>query len=307
MKAVINKSHIEGVIYEHDLEMKVTGPNSKNPGTSYIRGSVSFATDDAMTNIVPVYFTYVTPRTAKDKDNPTYGVLKNILDGVIGTYMKDGPEKAGKARIDSALALNEFYPRDGGELISSKRNEGGFIHTCDALVEDEKERSTFECDMLITNVIRVEADEEREMPEKVIVKGAIFNFRKALMPYEFVATNPNAMNYFEDLNASPKNPVFTKVWGRQVSQVVVKKSVEESAFGEAHIKESKSTRRELLITGASREPYIWDDETTMTAAELAEAISNREIHLAELKQNAANSASTPAPAPAAPANQGFDF
>ena len=75
-KNFINKTHIEGVIYEHALEMKTTGPNSKAPGTQYIRGSISIATDNAMTNIVPVYFSYVTAKTNKDKDNATYGVLR---------------------------------------------------------------------------------------------------------------------------------------------------------------------------------------------------------------------------------------
>lgn len=309
MKAIINKTHIEGVLYEHSLEMKTTGPNSKAPGTQYIRGAIKIATDDDMTNIIPVYFSYSTAKTAQNKDNATFGVLKNIMDGVIGTYMKDGKEKAAKVRVDSALGLNDFYPRGSKELVSTRRNEGGFVHTCDTLSSDENTRNTFECDMLITNVIRVEADEERELPEKVVVKGAIFDFRKALMPYEFVATNPNAMNYFEDLGASQSNPVFTKIWGRQVSQVVVKKTIEESAFGEASVRETRTTRSELLITGAAKEPYIWDDETTITATELAEAISNREIHLAEAKQRSMEAATaTPTPAATtAPAHADFNF
>ena len=307
-KNFINKTHIEGVIYEHALEMKTTGPNSKAPGTQYIRGSISIATDNAMTNIVPVYFSYVTAKTAKGGDNATYGVLKNIMDGVIGTYMKDGAEKAGKVRIDSALGLNDFYPPNSNELVSQRRNEGGFVHTVDVLQDDENSRNTFECDILITNVVRIEADEERNLPEKVLVKGAIFDFRKALMPYEFTATNPNAMNYFEDLGASQSNPVLTKIWGRQVSTTIVKTTVEESAFGEASVKETKSTRRDLLITGAAKEPYIWDDESTMTAAELKEAIANREVALAAAKERSQKSAITPATPAAAPAGSAnFNF
>ena len=248
MKAMINKTHIEGILYEHDLELKVSGPNSKTPGTQFITGTVSLATDDAGVNIVPVHFTYVTATTTRGNANATFTTLKNIIDGVIGTQMKDGKDKAGKLRIDSALGLNEFYSDRNGkeELVSAKRNEGGFVHICDVLNEDEKTRNTFECDMLITNCRRVEADEERNIPEKVIVKGAIFDFRKSLLPIEFTALNPNAMNYFEDLGASQSNPIFTKVWGRQVSETVVKKTVEESAFGEASVKETKSSRRDLL-------------------------------------------------------------
>ena len=50
--AMINKTHIEGVLYQHDLELKVTGDTSKNPGTEYITGTVEIATDDAGVNIV---------------------------------------------------------------------------------------------------------------------------------------------------------------------------------------------------------------------------------------------------------------
>lgn len=311
MKVMINKTHIEGILYEHDLELKTSGPNSKNPGTEFISGTVSIATDDAGVNVVPVHFTYVTATTAKGNANATFTTLKNIIDGVIGTQMKDGKDKAGKLRIDSALGLNEFYSDRNGkeELVSAKRNEGGFVHTCDVLNEDEKTRNTFECDMLITNCRRIEADPEKNIAEKVIVKGAIFDFRKSLLPIEFTALNPNAMNYFEDLGASQSNPVFTKVWGRQVSETVVKKTVEESAFGEAAVKETKSTRRDFVITGASKEPYVWDDESTMTAAELTEAIANREVYLAGVKQrqDEYKASKGQAPANAAPAQGAFNF
>ena len=311
MKTMINKSHIEGIVYEHNLELKVTGPNSKNPGTEFITGTLSVATDNACTNVVPVHFTYVTATTARGGANATYTTLKNILDGVIGTHMKDGKDKAGKVRIDSALALNEFYTDRNGteELVSSKRNEGGFVHTCDVLVEDENLRNTFEVDMLITNCRRVEANEERNTPEKVIVNGAIFDFRKSLMPVEFSAVNPNAMNYFEDLGATQSNPVFTKVWGRQVSETVVRTITEESAFGDPSVREVRNSRKDFVITGASKEPYAWDDESTMTAAELTEAIANRELYLAGIKQrqDEYKASRGAAPANAAPAVGAFKF
>ena len=312
MRAMINKTHIEGYIYEHDLELKVSGPNSKNPGTQFITGTVSLATDDLGVNVVPVHFTYVTATTAKGGANATFTTLKNIIDGAIGTVMKDGKDKAGKLRIDSALGLNEFYTDRNGkeELVSAKRNEGGFVHTCDVLNEDEKTRNTFECDMLITNCHRIEADADKNIPEKVIVKGAIFDFRKSLLPVEFTALNPNAMNYFEDLGATQSNPVLTKVWGRQVSETIVKKTVEESAFGDAAVKETKSSRRDFVITGAAKEPYVWDDESTMTAAELTEAIANREVYLAGVKQRADEYKASKGAAPAnvaAPAQGAFNF
>lgn len=308
-KTMENVTHIEGILYEHNLESKVSGPNSKTPGTPFISGTISVATDDALTNIVQVHFTYVTPTTSKGSANATYTLLQNIIDGLVGTYMKDGADKAAKLRVDSAIGLNEFYSDRNGksELVSTKRNEGGFVHLTNTLAEDEKVRNTFKCDMVITGVTHIDGDEEKKLPEKVIVKGAIFDFRKALLPVEFSATNPGAMAYYEGLGASNSEPVFTKVWGRQVSETIVREIREESAFGEDNIREVQTTRKDFVITGGAKDPYPWDDEEFLTAKELTDAMTQRQTYLATIKQRqdeykAAKNASIAAPAPG-----GFNF
>jgi hypothetical protein len=308
-KTMINKSHIEGFIYEHSLELKVSGAQSKNPGTEFIAGTLSVATDNACINVIPVHFTYVTATTSKGSANATFSVLKNIIDGKIGTIMKNGKDMAGKVRIDSALGLNEFYTdRDGKEtFVSVKRNEGGFVHLVDVLVEDEKSRNTFECDILITGAVRQEPNEEKGIPEKVIVKGAIFDFKKALLPVEFSAVNAGAMDYFEGLGASVKEPVFTKVWGRQISETIDKKVTVESAFGDDAVKIVKNTHKDFIITGAAKEAYEFDTQETMTVAELNEAITARNTYVATIKQRndeykaSKNEAATPI------ATAGFNF
>ena len=315
--AMINKTHIEGLVYEHTLELKASGPNSKNPGTEYITGNLSVATDDACLNVVTVHFTYVTAVTGKGNTNATFVALKNIIDGVAKNVMKDGKDVAAKVRIDSAIGLNEFYTDRNGkeELVSAKRNEGGFVHKVDALDEDEKVRNTFKVDMIITGVTMVEGDPEKNTVDKAVVKGAIFNFRKDLMPVEFSATNKNAMNYFLGLDASQKSPVFTCVWGRQVSETIVKTITEESAFGDASVREVKNTRRDFVITGAAKEPYVWDDESTITVNELNDAITARETYLATVKQRQdeykASKGATAAPTvnlnSTAPSNMAFNF
>lgn len=285
MKNMINRTHIEGTLYEHDLQKRVTGENSKNPGTEFIMGTVSIATDNAKTNIVPVHFTYVTATTAKGNANATFTVLNDIIEGKLGSIM-GGSTTPASLRIDSAIGLNEFYTDRNGaeELVSAKRNEGGFVHTTPTVTEDEKTRNTFEADMLITNVRVIEEDEERKLPAKAIIKGAIFDFRKSLLPVEFSATNPNAMAYFEGLGASDKEPVFTRVKGRQVSETITRTITEESAFGEPSVREVTSSRKDWVVTWAQGDPYVWDDESTITAAELTEAMANREVYLAGVKQ-----------------------
>ena len=311
MKKMTNTTHIEGLLYEHKLELRESGPNSKNPGTKFIMGTVDIATDDACTNIVPVHFTYVTATTAKGATNATFTTLSNIVDGKYGSVMANGKDNAVKLRIDSALGLNEFYTERNGqeELVSAKRNEGGFVHVADSLAEDETIRNTFKCDMLITGVKEVEADEEKKLPAKAIVRGAIFDFRGSLMPVEFSAVNPNAIKYFVGLGASNASPTFTCVWGRQVSETIVREIRTESAFGEDEVREVKNTRKDFVITGASKEPYAWDDESTLTANEVAEAVANRETYLATIKQrqDEYKASKNAAPAAAAPSKTGFNF
>lgn len=313
MKNVIeNATHIEGLLYQHALSLKTSGENSKNPGTQFINGTIDIATNDVLTNVVTIHFTYVTPKTAKGSDNATFATLQNIINGTLCNIMEHGVDRAVKLRVDSAIGLNEFYSSRTGteELVSVKRNEGGFVHVTQTLASDEKLRNTFKCDMVITKVVRLEADPDRDRPESANISGYIFDFRKALLPVTFTAVNPKAIDYFEGLNVSQKEPCFTKVWGNQISRTVVTRRVEESAFGEPSVTESTSTQRDFVITGTSVEPYVWDDETTITVNEFKEALQNREVALADIKkrQDDYNASRNGGVAPAATSTAtGFNF
>jgi hypothetical protein len=289
----------------------VSGENSKNPGTEFISGTIEIATDDKLLNIVPVHFTYSTATTSTGKSNTSYAILLNIINGTYGSVMGGGKDTAVKLSIDSNINLNEFYSDRTGkeELVSVKRNEGGFVRVVNELNADEKMRNTFDVDIVITNVRHVDADDEKKITEKAIIKGAIFDYKKALLPVEFSATNPHAMDYFESLGASPKTPVFTQIKGRQISETVVNTITEESAFGEPQVREVKSSHKDFVVTWARPEPYEWDDESTITGAEMTEAMAARETYLATMKQRqdeykASKNANS---AFAAPATGDYDF
>ena len=291
-KSMKNATHIEGYLYEHSLEKKVTGDTSKNPGTEYIAGIIKIATDNAIENIVDVHFTYVTPTFGSSgKKNGNWQIMEDIIAGKYKTYMEVG-EEATKLDIDSAIALNEFYSdrnsKDGEmELVSTKRNEGGFIHIKkpdEELKEKEADRAAFATDMVITKFKVVEADPDHEIKEHAVLGGAIFNFRKELLPVEYVVYNLKAIAYFESLGISNKNPVFTEVRGTQINSTIVRRKEEESAFGEADVVETKSSRREFMVTWAKGTPYPWDDESSITAAEMKEAMENRNTYLAGIKK-----------------------
>ena len=233
--------------------------------------------------------------------------------------LADGKDAATMVRIDTALGLNDFYTSRNGEetLVSAKRNDGGFVHVTNKLGE-EATRNTFEFDMLINGTRLVEADEEKHIDaDYLIVKGAVFNFRNAILPVELVVKSADGIKYFESLDASPSNLVFTKVWGKIESQTIVDKREEGSAFGDAAVKEYTRTVREWVITGAAKETYEIDDEKNgITTDEIKTAMADREVYLADVKKRAdeyqaskaANMSTTATPsAGATAAAGGFNF
>lgn len=303
MKKMINKVHIEGWVYDHKLTSKVSGEKAKNPGVTFINGTIDIATDDNCLNIVTIHYSYVTPITKQNKPNATYNALNTILTD-NKTVVKVGKENAVKVRADTSIGLNEFYSDRNGkeELVSAKRNEGGFIHIItDALGEKDTDRNNWEADTVVTKVREVEADPERNLPAKVVISGYMFDFKNALLPVDVVAYKESAQNYFLGLEASESNPTFIKLKGQQISQVIIRTVTEESAFGdEPDVKEFKNTVREFVVTGALP-PYEWDSEESITAQEMKEALANREITKAEIKQrqdeyNASRSTKAPATA-----------
>jgi len=288
MKKPINKETVIGRIYEHNLAEKVTGENSKHPGTTYIGGTIDVATDEAGMNIIQVNFTYVTETTSKGSKNNTFTALKNIIDNGK-TIVTDGMEAATKVKIDTALALNDFYTERNGDvtLVSARRNQGGFVTIVSSLPE-EKDRNKFEVDMFINNIQHIEADEEKGITEDyVVLKGAIFDFKNSILPMNFVVRNAGGMKYFESLDISPQNPVFTKIWGSINSSVIITKSEEESAFGEPIIKEYTKNVKEWVVTGTSKPDAVYeigDEVGGITAEEVKKALAEREIYLATVKQ-----------------------
>ena len=316
MRKTLNQVHIEGRVYDFTIAEKVTGETSKNPGTPYIGGTIDVATDEACLNIVTVNFTYVTETTSKGNKNATYTTLKKIInDGK--TILKDGKDEATKVKIDSAIALNDFYTdRNGDEtLVSAKRANGGFVTIVSALDEDETKRNTFTCDMLINKVTRVEADEEKHIDKDyVTVSGAIFDFRNAILPTNFIVKLDGGMKYFESLDASAQNPVFTKVWGSINSETIVRKVEEESAFGEPSVKEYTRTVREWIITGTSKPDAVYeigDDQNGITIDEVKKLMADREVYLADIKKRnddyKASRAGAASSATATAAQGGFNF
>ena len=283
MRKAQNTERIVGRIYQHDLAVKqVQNQASENFGKDFINGTLEIATDEEGLNVIPVHFTYVTETNKSGSTNATYTALKKIIDE-NKTWVTEGKDGATKVRVDTALALNDFY-NNNDELISVKTNEGGFVTIVTDLGE-EAERNTFSTDMVITNVTRVEKDDKNK-EEYVSVKGAIFNFRNDLLPMDFKVKSEQGMKYFEDLGVTNAEPVYTRVWGKIISETVTTTQEIESAFGEPAVRTYTNRTKEWVITGTAKVPYDFGDENILTAEELTKAAQNREVYLADVKKRA---------------------
>jgi hypothetical protein len=286
MRKAQNTERIEGRIYQHDLTVKqVQNQASDNFGKDFISGNLEVATDDEGLNVIKVHFTYVTETNKSGAKNATYATLKKIIDE-NKTWVSVGKDEATKVRIDTAIALNDFYNQDD-QLVSVKTNEGGFVTIINELGE-ANERNTFSVDMVITGVTRTDTNAQGEALEEpyVTVRGAIFNFRNDLLPVDFKVKNSQGMEYFEGLGVTNAEPVYTRVWGKIISETVINEQKVESAFGEPAVRTYRNSNKEWLITGTAKVPYDFGDETILTADELTKAAQNREVYLAETKKRA---------------------
>ena len=300
MRKATNTEHIEGRIYQHDLAVKTVQNNaSANFGKEFISGTLDIATDEEGCNVLTVHFTYVTETTKNGGKNSTFVALQKIINEGKA-WITDGKDAATKVKVDTALALNDFYAQDDS-LVSVKTNEGGFVTLVNELC-DVSERNTFQADMVITAVVKTEVDEEKNIKEPfVTLRGAIFNFRNDLLPIDFVVRNEAGMKYFENLEVTNASPVYTKVWGKITCNTSTIERTEESAFGEAAVKTYERKTKEWVVTGTAKLPYEFGDEQVLTVDELTKALQNREVYLADKKKandeyKASRASTTPAAA-----------
>lgn len=313
----INTETIEGRIYQHNLtEKKVENASSPNYGKIFINGSIDVATDEACLNVLNVHYTYVAATTKAGAQNRTYTTLKKIIESGK-TILNDGKDAATKVRLTPSAAVNDFYPNGGDELVTTPRNEGGYVTIINELAPEGINRQKFKFDMLITNVNHIDANEERGIKNDYTqISGAIFSFKNDLIPFTVTAHNPSAMQYFEGLGASNAEPVYTQLWGKIENRTETKTQTVTSAFaGEDSelVDESERKVKEWVVTGANPENYDFGDENVMTVADLQKAIEDRNVYLAEVKRRSdeyyasrGNAVATPAPANNIPEG-GFKF
>ena len=315
MRTNKNSEQIVGRIYTHDLSMrKVENKNSENYGKDFINGTLDIATDDAGMNVLQVHYSYVTPTTKAGKGNVSYNALKQIIESGK-TILKDGLDQATCVKLTPSIALNDFYPQGGDELVTTPRHEGGFVTILKSAAElpSESERNKFECDVLITNVNHIEKNEERGIEEDYVqLKGCIFNFRNDILPMSFIVRHPAAMKYFEDAGIDPVNPMYTGIRGYIENRTVKIEKTVESAFGEDAVDTVERRVRNWVVNHANKVPYDFGSEDILTPTDIQKGMENRNVYLAEIKQRSVeyykNAAAQPeAAAPSGIPSGGFKF
>lgn len=275
MKNFENKCHIEGYIFDHDLQKRTS-----SKGVDYIGGILNVATDENAMNVVPVHFIYVTETYSKSgKPNANFAILEKIIED-NNTYSVNGKD-AQKVRIDGNIGVNDFVTRDG-EMASPKRVVASFIHTMNAnepIYQDKA--ATFDADMLLTSCVDREVEDGDDYVE---LGGYVFGYQGRLIPVTFSIRDKGGMKYFQDQDISQSNPLCTEVWGNIVSTTIKQEKKIESAFGAPKVDVTSRTLRAWDIEGCSTEPYEWDSEEFITKAELKKCIEAREEQLADIRK-----------------------
>ena len=287
-----NSEKIEGYVFStgtgfNQLSERVSGENSKNPGTKYIAGDLDIAVDEEGLNVITVHFRYQAETTSSGKTNSTYAVLKKIIENAdTRTWLNGGKENAFKVSCSNvSIAVNDFIGSDG-KNVAALRNENGFCSFVDTL-SPEHQRNTFTVDMLINKVSEIEADPEKGIEKPyAAVSGAVFGYGNppVFIPITLVVKNEKGIKHFMDLEPSNGNPVFSKVWGRINCKTKREERVEESAFGEAAVQVFERKTREYEITGAAMVPYDFGDPEVLTIDDVNTMIQNRQIMLAEVQK-----------------------
>ena len=268
---------------------KVTNVKSAYYGADFISGEIFIATDEEGLNVIPVHYTFVREFTKSNTVNSTFVNLKQIIENGR-TWLNVGKDAAQKLRVEPSLALNDFYPQGGDQLVTRQRSEGGFVTFISDLNPVENARNKFTFDTIIYDTTIVPADPDHNILEDFVrIKAYVFDFKNAILPVVLIAKDskaPGSVNYFIGLNASTNNPVYTKVMGEIINSTVKIDKVMENAFGGTIVDSSVRQEREWVITWAQPQPYVFDIAETITKDELNKALTDRNIYLEEVKANA---------------------
>ena len=162
-------------------------------------------------------------------------------------------------------------------MVAAKRVGGSVVHFAD---NGCTPGAKFEADMLISSSVLKEVEDGADYMQ---LNGYVFNFRSDILPVTFSIDIPEGIQFFDGLDISNANPALINVWGNIISNVVVSEQVVESAFGAPKVNSTSRVFRAWNVTGCSPEPMEFDNEATITKAELKTKLDERAARVAAEK------------------------
>lgn len=245
-----NKVELKGRIHSYALETKETEKGEAITGTVTLEVAENGTTVDAR------FFAY--PTYNSGKTNKTYEKLESLMGEEYKTIVRDGDE-ADWLAIDATVAPDYFVGRDGAQTVDdlnhSQKIRGSFINP-----NKNHDYSNFwKCDMLITRVEDIEADDEKHRPHAARVHGYIIDdYNNRVMGVQFDALDEAPINYLLGLDVSKDAPLYTAIKGefRQIKTLITR----EGAFGEAEQIEYDNLR--TAITWMPKDTYEFGSDIT---------------------------------------------
>lgn len=302
-----NAVHVEGYVYDINLNLRTSGPNSKNPNTPFINGSIDIATDDSCLNIVTVSFAYVTEFFSKSgKENQSYKLLSGLVAN-DRSVKSVGIANAMKVRVDGSIGVVDYLNREG-KMSHFQEAQGSFIHEINGeLPADEAARNQFSADTILTEVGFNEAETVYSL------KGFVLNFRNDLIPVTFTLNNPKGQQAFDKIGISPESPMMVSLWGSIINTTIAAEvTAEEEDFddwGVAKVETTTTTLRTWQVVGAKTsaavpvEDRIEEDDFRKMLTARKERVASEQQRQEEYRA----SKNAPAATSKATVSKGYEF
>lgn len=261
--------------------LDVTLNNGKlSDGRAYLRANATIRVTHTYlgreeTSEIPVSF-FAAKFTNKGTPNPAYATLEALQE--YPTVQQVGFDHAAVVRLTgSTLRENAFVTRSG-QLINGWQINGSFVGTT-----TQMDVATFAIDAFIMDM-HEETDREGMPTGRTIIKGGVVQYGGKLDVIEFIAENPEVVNYI-DRNWSVNDTV--EIRGRiRVTSVEEKTSGANSSWGEDIPDTTTRHVRELIITSGSNTPK--DEEYAYDPAEIKKAFNIRKANIEQMMVDAKN-------------------
>ena len=221
--------------------------------------------------------------TSSGKLNPAYTNLQTLKK--LKTAQDYGIEEASSVLFRKAEIHENNFVNRAGQLVNGWRIRASFVNE-----NPKQETATFNNEIFIMDM-RDEEDRDGNATGNLIIKGGIVCYGGKLEVLEFVAEQPEVVEYMSR-NYEPNQTV--NVVGRiRVTSVEEKKPASESSWGEDIPDTTTTYVRKLVLTKGDDEPK--DEEFSYDPAEIKKAFNVRKATIEQQQEDARNKTkSTPA-------------